>query len=401
MRWNNIPSDITIVPMYKGKSTCETLKSIRKQIADANDIPYEPRVCTHKGDCMGTCPACESEMRYIENQLNIRKMAGKAVKIVGLATVMTLAACNSISTTDSYNPKLEVGDEMEGEILDRRRIEVENLPEKPFVPVEDTVYAEGEDLFDEIVHAECPYDIVDFLINNLNYPITKLKSDTLVETPVVVIFNVEDDGSISNVRVKEPVHPDFDKEAIRVVQKMENWKPAMSNGRLVRSKFHVTIMFPLIPEPSIPQYANSPTLMGLIARDDTDSTSCKKEMVAKSESEDDDDDMIMGMIVEQKPVFPGGQKALMEFLKSNLVYPKAAQDSSIQGRVIVRFTIEKDGSITDVEVVRGVHPALDEEAVRVVSMMPKWKPGTQMGDTVRTKFTLPVFFKINQEESKK
>ncbi|MDO4524643.1 MAG: carboxypeptidase-like regulatory domain-containing protein [Bacteroidales bacterium] len=78
--------------MYKGKQTCETLKSIRKQIADANDIPYEPRVCTHKGDCMGTCPVCESEMRYIENQLNIRKMAGKAVKIVGLATVMTLAS---------------------------------------------------------------------------------------------------------------------------------------------------------------------------------------------------------------------------------------------------------------------------------------------------------------------
>ena len=78
--------------MYKGKKTCETLKSIRKQIADANEIPYEPRVCTHKGDCMGTYPACESEMRYIENQLNIRKMAGKAVKIVGLTTVMTMAS---------------------------------------------------------------------------------------------------------------------------------------------------------------------------------------------------------------------------------------------------------------------------------------------------------------------
>ena len=388
--------------MYKGKSTCETLKSIRKQIADANEIPYEPVVCTHKGDCMGTCPACESEMRYIENQLNIRKMAGKAVKIVGLATVMTLAACNSISTTDSYNPKLEVGDEMEGEIVDRRRIEVENLPEKPFVPVEDTVYAEGEDLFDEIVHAECPYDIVDFLINNLNYPIARLKSDTRVEIPVVVIFNVEDDGSISNVRVKDPVHPDFDKEAIRVVQKMEKWTPAMSNGRLVRSKFHVTIMFPNIPYPE-PNYQSDSlvTTLGLV-RCDVDSTSSKKEMGSKSDSNyDDDDDMIMGMIVEQKPVFPGGQKALMEFLKSNLVYPKAARDSSIQGRVMVKFTVEKDGSITDVEVVRGVHPALDEEAVRVVSMMPKWKPGTQMGDTVRTKFTLPVLFKINQEESKK
>ena len=388
--------------MYKGKSTCETLKSIRKQIADANEIPYEPVVCTHKGDCMGTCPACESEMRYIENQLNIRKMAGKAVKIVGLATVMTMAACNSISTTDSYNPKLEVGDEMEGEILDRRRIEVENLPEKPFVPVEDTVYAEGEDLFDEIVHAECPYDIVDFLINNLNHPITKLNLETPNEIPVVVIFNVDEDGSISNVRVKDPVHPDLDKEAIRVVQKMEKWTPAMSNGRQVRSKFHVTIMFLNIPYPE-PYYQSIDLLPteGMV-RCDIDSTSSKIEKDQKSDSNyDDDDDMIMGMIVEQKPVFPGGQKALMEFLKSNLVYPKAAQDSSIQGRVIVKFTVEKDGSITDVEVVRGVHPALDEEAVRVVNMMPKWKPGTQMGDTVRTKFSLPVLFKINQEESKK
>jgi len=86
MRWNNIPSDITIEPMYQGKSTCETLKSIRKQIADANEIPYEPVVCTHQGDCMGTCPACESEMRYIENQLNIRKSNGKDIKLDRLAS---------------------------------------------------------------------------------------------------------------------------------------------------------------------------------------------------------------------------------------------------------------------------------------------------------------------------
>ena len=72
--------------MYQGKSTCETLKSIRKQIADANDIPYEPVVCTHQGDCMGTCPACESEMRYIENQLNIRKSNGKDIKLDRLAS---------------------------------------------------------------------------------------------------------------------------------------------------------------------------------------------------------------------------------------------------------------------------------------------------------------------------
>ncbi len=82
--------------MNHGKPICDTLKSIRKQIADANDIPYAPIKCALEDDCLGTCPTCESEMRYIENQLNIRKMAGKAVKIVGLATVMTLASCNDV-----------------------------------------------------------------------------------------------------------------------------------------------------------------------------------------------------------------------------------------------------------------------------------------------------------------
>jgi hypothetical protein len=132
---------------------------------------------------------------------------------------------------------------------------------------------------------------------------------------------------------------------------MEKWTPAMSNGRLVRSKFHVTIMFPNIPYPE-PNYQSDSlvTTLGLV-RCDVDSTSSKKEMGSKSDSNyDDDDDMIMGMIVEQKPVFPGGQKALMEFLKSNLVYPKAARDSSIQGRVMVKFTVEKDGSSEEVNV---------------------------------------------------
>ena len=112
--------------------------------------------------------------------------------------------------------------------------------------------------------------------------------------------------------------------------------------------------------------------------------------------------IMVGMIAdEHRAEFPGGDRTLLDFLKSNLVYPKVAQDSSIQGRVIVRFTIEKDGSITDVEVARSVYPALDEEAVRVVCMMPKWKPATKKGEPIRCKYILPVHFKINQEERKK
>ena len=71
--------------MTKGKSICNVLKTIRKQVADANEIKYEPRECHHEGECRGTCPACEAEVRYIEQQLNIRRQLGKAVAVVGIS----------------------------------------------------------------------------------------------------------------------------------------------------------------------------------------------------------------------------------------------------------------------------------------------------------------------------
>lgn len=82
--------------MTKGKTICSVLKTIRKQVADANEIKYEPRECHHQGECCGTCPACEAEVRYIEQQLNIRRQLGKAVAVVGLsAGLFTLTGCTS------------------------------------------------------------------------------------------------------------------------------------------------------------------------------------------------------------------------------------------------------------------------------------------------------------------
>ena len=82
--------------MMKGKSICKVLKTIRKQVADANDIKYEPRECHHQGDCRGTCPACEAEVKYIEQQLDIRKQLGKAVAIVGIsAGLSALTSCTN------------------------------------------------------------------------------------------------------------------------------------------------------------------------------------------------------------------------------------------------------------------------------------------------------------------
>ena len=101
------------------------------------------------------------------------------------------------------------------------------------------------------------------------------------------------------------------------------------------------------------------------------------------------------IIVEKMPEFPGGQAALFKYLSENVKYPVIAQENGIQGRVICQFTVNKDGSIVDVEVVRtGGDASLDKEAVRVIKSMPKWTPGKQRGQAVRVKYTVPVNFKL-------
>ena len=99
-------------------------------------------------------------------------------------------------------------------------------------------------------------------------------------------------------------------------------------------------------------------------------------------------------VVEEMPSFPGGQAALMQYLASNIKYPVVAQENGVQGRVIVSFVVERDGSISDVKVARSVDPSLDREAQRVVKSMPKWKPGKQNGSAVRVKYTVPVVFRL-------
>ena len=99
-------------------------------------------------------------------------------------------------------------------------------------------------------------------------------------------------------------------------------------------------------------------------------------------------------VVEQMPSFPGGMGALMSWLNQNIKYPVIAAENGVQGRVIVQFVVEKDGSITDVKVAKSVDPSLDKEASRVVSAMPKWTPGKQNGSAVRVKYTVPVTFKL-------
>lgn len=100
-------------------------------------------------------------------------------------------------------------------------------------------------------------------------------------------------------------------------------------------------------------------------------------------------------VVENMPEFPGGNAALMQYLAKNINYPTIAQENGTQGRVIIQFVVNQDGSIVDAKVARSVDPYLDKEALRVINAMPKWKPGMQRGKPVRVKFTVPVMFRLN------
>jgi TonB family protein len=99
-------------------------------------------------------------------------------------------------------------------------------------------------------------------------------------------------------------------------------------------------------------------------------------------------------VVEHMPSYPGGMGALMQYLSSNIKYPKEAEEKGAQGRVITSFIVEKDGSISDIKIKISVHPALDAEAIRIVKKMPKWIPGKQGGEPVRVKYTLPITFRL-------
>ena len=204
--------------MSRGKSICSVLKTIRKQVADANGIEYEPRECHHQGDCRGTCPACEAELRYIQQQLDIRRQLGKAVAVVGISA--GLAALNSCAFDN------------ESLVIPATSIVTEE-PEPPF--------------FGDIVEEMPAFPggskkLLEYLMENTHYPD---EPEVCAQGRVVVSFIVEKDGSISDVKTVKGIHPSFDEEAVRVVKSMPKWKPGKCNGESTRVKYTVPITFRL------------------------------------------------------------------------------------------------------------------------------------------------------------
>ncbi|KAA6352068.1 hypothetical protein EZS27_000590 [termite gut metagenome] len=132
----------------------------------------------------------------------------------------------------------------------------------------------------------------------------------------------------------------------------------------------------------------------LASSEDTGGKVEVKYIAPSTIGEEEPEEQVIFEVVENMPEFPGGMSELMQYFSKNIKYPTIAQENGTQGRVIVQFVVNRDGSIVDPLVVRSVDPYLDKEALRVIMAMPKWKPGMQRGKSVRVKFTVPVQFRL-------
>jgi len=212
--------------MNHGKSTCNQLKAIRKQIADANGIAYEPHECTFEGECRGTCPACEGEMRYIERELQRRQSLGKKIAVVGIATGLSAVATVAQNVDTTQNDSISVEDiDVQGDL--------EYFDDEP----SDTLLiAEKMPIFpggDEALRK--------YLAESIRIP--AISGEINVQGRVFVNFVINKEGYVTNVKVARPFDPYLDAEAVRVVKSMPRWKPGMQDGKPVNVRYTVPIIF--------------------------------------------------------------------------------------------------------------------------------------------------------------
>ena len=185
-------------------------------------------------------------------------------------------------------------------------------------------------------------------------------------------FNTQDVEDVMNIEDQQkPDEPEPEPEQAQQteVQLPDELKVVSNDREVIKPSFVSVDQDTPLPPPNIP-------------------------LGTKNVQADEDVDQTVFEIVEENPEFPGGPEALLKYLTKNTVYPESAIDNGVLGRVTVGFIVERDGSVASVEIRKSVDPALDKEALRVVKSMPRWKPGKQQGKAVRTRFSVPVVFRL-------
>lgn len=291
------------------------------------------------------------------------------------------------------------------------------LPEPPPEKVMDEVFVAVEN------KPEFPggsQAMMKYLADNIRYPFIALENGK--QGRVVCSLVITKEGKISNVEVLLGVDPSLDAEVKRVIGSMPDWKPGTQRGNPVNVRAIMPVVFRLQGDGPQEQVLSEEDKESLAVREielmnALDGTWIFDEIVvvaygpSKSPVQEEDqqeqqeqqniDETEVFVVVDEQAEFPGGLEAMMKFLGENVKYPVEAQKNGVEGRVICNFVIMKDGTITDVNVVRGIDSLLDAEAVRVIESMPKWKPGKHRGEEVNVRYTLPINFRLNKEETEK
>ena len=289
----------------------------------------------------------------------MNKTKSSSLKLVKYLLIVPLTflliTFNSCINRDNENETDEAIDETEAAVVES---EVINDDSEAFVVVEEMPAFPGGN-----------EGLMKFLADSIRYPVVAQENG--IQGRVIVNFVVEKNGSLSDFQIVRGVDPSLDNEALRVLRLMPDWTPGKQKGENVRVRFTLPVVFRL-------QSGEKKASTNIVPPPPAPPSNSNEVFV----------------VVEDQPEFPGGNEALMKFLSDNVKYPADAQTNGIQGRLITNFVVEKDGSLTDVQVVKGISPSLDKEAIRVIESMPKWKPGVQNGEIVRVRYTLPVVYRL-------
>lgn len=234
--------------------------------------------------------------------------------------------------------------------------------------------------------------LLTYLARNVKYP-AKAQENGIKGT-VLVEFVVNKDGSVVEPKVIESLGTDCDFEALRAVSSMPKWKPGKQNGKPVQVRYTVPIQFMMGFPNTIPNANNAANVRTNVNNKAANANTQVANVNLKVASNGADDDDVYDA-VEEMPEFPGGQAKLLEFIARNVKYPVKAQENGIQGTVIISFVVGKDGNVTEPKVTRSLDPQTDAEALRVISAMPKWKPGKQNGKPLRVKYNVPIQFRLH------
>ena len=211
---------------------------------------------------------------------------------------------------------------------------------------------------------------------------------TVENTQAIELANLENKKKEAKVEKKEQIKVEPEKTVERVKSSVKFTAPVIKKDNLVKEEDEI----------KLDEIEKSNKAIGALTVEGNDEVGGEvlqlREQIAAPEPPKPAEENKVHDFVEQMPSFPGGMGALMSWLSQNIKYPVIAAENGVEGRVIVQFVVEKDGSITDVKIAKSVDPSLDKEATRVVSSRPHWIAGRQNGNPVRVKYTVPVTFKL-------